>query len=798
MNKIEEAIYAELMSHNYMVYAKAVLTERALPDVRDGLLPVQRRVMLAMHEANLNPSRPRDKCASIVGDTMGKFHPHGDSSIYGALVRMAQDFSLRAPLVDGKGNFGSIHGSPPAAMRYTEAKMTALGQSLFGKDLHQEILPNDYGRSYDGKHVEPNVLPAAFPNLLVNGNIGIGVGMTASFLPHNPSEVLDLCLWRLANPTATPAQVVKRIQGPDFPTSSLIVQNAGLKEAYLTGKGKIISIGQMHVEPLAGNREKIVITSIPWNTKVSSIVEKIKDEGNNGTRLPEVVEIQDFTGDKDDIKIEIFLKWGSDASDVIKKLYSITDLRKTYSVAMNALVDGKPQTLGLTEILDHFLDFRRYIIIKRYEKRVREIERRLHQLEALIKALDVIDAVVALIKKSKDKETARNGLKKLLKIDDQQATWILAMQLSSLTQLDQFELKQEVKELKTEMTTAKKIIKTPVLVTEIIADETRELKKSFASSRMSKFIKESDVGTSTGPISVPAENCVLAVSQDGYITTVSGTLKRGSPLSLSAKDRLVVFEPAKTDEEWVVFSASGKAFRLRLADVGLESKKSKGVNLSQLVGLEAGDSIAAAHKIPQDDKGTLLFVYASGMVKRTAWSEFKTAHTAGIVAAKPNAGDKVIGVAPCEDNEFVVLLGTNGKGIRFAASAARPIGRNSAGVRGINLGPSETLIGWTVANEKDQLLLVTNKGFAKRLTYTDFAAQGRGGGGVALAKAKDGRYGEVEFIANVQDKSILHLEYANGLIKPIPANKAAKVSRTMAPKRFAPGDGAYGVFVKAE
>lgn len=804
--------YPEVMGSNFLTYAVSVLTDRALPDVRDGLLPVQRRILLAMNDLRLRSTSGHRKCAKVVGECMGNYHPHGDLAIYGALVRMAQEFSLRSPLVDGQGNFGNQDGDGAAASRYTECRLTELAERVLGQKtsigdkevdaLDAEVLPEAYGRNYDESRPEAKVLPSALPNLLINGNTGIAVGMTCTMLPHNPGEIMDIAVWRLANPEATPEQVIKRISGPDFPTGALVIDNEGLRNAYLTGEGKVTAVGEAHVEPLPGNREKIIITSVPWGVskgsggKGTGLLEIMAKQHAEG-RWPEWTELADLS--TDDTRIEIELKRGSNARAVLARLYKYTRLKHTYGVQQNVLVDGRPRTLGFTEVLDHWLVFRRYVLIKVAEKRMREIEIRLHKIEAFQKAIDSIDAVVKTIRSSKNRLEAKPKLMKLLKIDEQQSTWIVEMPLGNLTSLETADLKNEQKRLSSELKMLQKFIQTPELITQRIVEELRELKKAFHKPRETRIVGADIVGDDEGPglteFSVAAEDCLLLISDKGQAVCGQGTLSRGASLQLASGERMITAADARTDQEWMIFTASGKAFRLRLAELPLVNKRDKGMHLSEVIGLERNDAVVAAHKLDKERVGAALFVYASGMVKRTEWSEYARVVPSGIVAAAPKPGDKVVSVHDCPENGDVMLVGTHGKGIRFPAAEMRAMGRAAAGVRGINLPAGAELAGdAVVVGDARQMLLVTDTRFAKRIPLGDLPAQGRGGSGVSLMKP-GGKYGAPAHIAICDDKSELWLQ-REGKLTEYPAAKVSRAGRAIVPKLFEPAAKTEVIFVR--
>lgn len=795
------ADYAETMGRNFLLYSVSVIADRALPSI-DGLKPVQRRILLAMRDDRLFPNARYSKCAGVVGEVMKRYHPHGDSAIYGALVNMAQDFTMRVPLVDPHGNFGSIFGDGAAAYRYTECRMAPAGQELL-EDLDQQIIPDYFGRNFDESRPEPKVLPARFPNILINGQTGIAVGMTTTILPHNPAEILDLCAWRIKHPDAPVEKLVDRISGPDFPTGAMVVADEGLRQSYLTGKGRVTALAKAHIEPMSGNREKIVITEVPWGINVGTMLEKLVAKYNDG-KFPELAHLANYSKGDHEIRIEAELKRGSNAKGVLQRLLRETGLRQTYGVEMNVLIDGVPKTLNLAEIIDHFLEFRRYIVINRAKKRIGEIEQRLHKLDAYMKVVNATDKVVQTIKRAKDRQAAKKPLKKLLKIDDQQAQWIVEMQLGQLTQLDRFKLKEEVKELKAELAHLKKLIKTKSMIDEAMIEEFGQVKENFKQQglleRKTALAEPTAAdGGDVTTMTVPAEDCMLLISRDGRAICGSGTLKRGASLNIGADDRLAVVEDARTDQDWLVFSASGKAFRLRLAELPLEQKRAKGIELSQLIGIETDDKIVGAERIDKDgDGGALLFVSRQGNVKRTARSEFANAHSSGVVAAKPAGDDEIIAVADCPDEAEIILVGSHGKAIRFSAADTRLMGRAAGGVRGIKLPGGAEVVGVVVvtadAAKKGQLLMATTGSYAKRIPLEELPTQGRGGGGVSLMKV-GGKYGQPQLAALVGDDQQIYADAGNGKLKAHPAKKVAKAKRAIVPKTWAGGTARF-VFVR--
>ena len=786
------ANYAETMGTNFMVYAKSVLVDRALPSI-DGLKPVQRRILLSMNDLRLRPDSRYSKCAKVVGTTLGSYHPHGDASVYGALVNMVQDFTMRVPLIDGHGSFGSIDGDGAAAMRYTEARLGPAAMELL-LDLDPQILPDHYGRNFDESALEPSLLPARFPNILINGGTGIAVGMATTILPHNPAEIIDLCIWRADNPKATVEKMVDRITGPDFPTGATVIADEGLRQSYLTGKGKVTALAKAHIEPVAGNREKIVVTQIPWAVNKGDLLMKIAKQHADG-KFPEITELNDLSQGDHGIQIEAILKRDSNARAVLQRLLSSTGLRKVYGVEMNVLINGRPETLNLAQIIDHFLEFRRSVVKNRAKKRIGEIEERLHKLLAYTAVVDHTDEVVQTIKKSKDRQAAKPPLKKLLKIDEQQAQWIVEMQLGQLTQLDRSKLLEEKKTLETELAELKKLVASKELINEAMVGEFKDLKavwkKKGILERLSTLTEAGEDGEDITSMTAPAEDCILWISSGGRALCGQGTLRRGATLNLGKDEKLVVVEEASTDQEWVVFSESGKAYRLRLAELPLENGRVKGAELHSIIGLGKEDRIVWAERFDDKLPGTLLFVTESGMVKRTRREELKSVHSGGVLVAKVASNDRLVAVLDCPDDADVLLLGSHGKMIRFKAEGARPMGRTAGGVRGIRLPDEARVVGAMTVAKGDELLFASSGGFAKRVPETEIPVQGRGGGGVMTMKV-GGKYGEPVFLTPSRPGDELWVDTGSGRLKPYGLDRVALGKRATVPKRW-PGEKSLGV-----
>lgn len=782
---IGESVYDELMSENYLLFAVSTLLGRALPYI-DGLKPVQRRILHSMHQQGLYHDKGTVKCARIVGEVMGNYHPHGDSSIYEALVRMAQPFAMRVPLIDGQGNFGSLDGDGAAAMRYTEARLTQAAGEIIG-DSHPKILDKHMGKNYTEDLPEPNLLPARFPNLLINGNTGIATGMTSMFLPHNPQEAIDLCIWRLKNPDAGDKTLVRRLSGPDFPTGASVVMDEGLQSAYLTGKGRVTGVSKAHIEQMPGNREKVVITEIPWMVNKGQLLRDLVNAYEKGDH-PELVDLIDVSSD--DVRIEAHLKRGVNSKAYLAKLLSSTNLKKTYAVEMNVVIGGVPKTVTLPELTDEFLSFRRFVVIKRAEKRIEEIEARLYKLDAYLKAISAIDAVVETIKKSKDRQDAKPKLMKLLKIDEQQAQWIVEMQLGSLTRLDSHKLEDEVKELQKELKHLRKFIKTESMVTDEMIEEFGEIKADWKKQglleRRTTVIEagevQGDIPTMTSA-QAEAEDGFLVVSTFGKAFCSTGTVKRGAAINLGKGDTVAVFQPVNTGEERLIFTDTGKVYRMRLSDLPVESRKSSGVDLRTIVGMDKDEMVVGA--LPVREEGSILFTTVEGTVKRTLMSDFANAHAAGVVAIKVD-GDMLLDVRFCDDDQEIILVATNGKALRFPASGARNMGRNAAGVRGMKIGAEDAVFAvGVVSGDGGDLVVSTSAGYAKRISLDQIPTKGRGSQGVEIQKTGT-KYGDPALAATVMAGSDILIS-ENGKFTQLPANEVQATKRATTPKSWPGG-----------
>jgi DNA gyrase subunit A len=778
--------FEKAMSENYLIYAWSTLLDRALPQI-DGLLPVQRRIILTMDKENLAAGSKYKKCASIVGTCLAVYHPHGDASVYGALARMSQNFSMRVPLVDGQGSFGSIDGDPPAAYRYTEARMTEAAEEMVA-DLDKEILPDYMGRNFDESLLEAAILPTRFPNLLINGAYGIATGMTSFFLPHNPGEAMNLCTWRLENPKASIEEAVKQISGPDFPTGGVVVDDENLEQMYLTGKGRITGVAKAHIEKGEKGKSKIIITELPWMVQKggdNGVLKKLSVQYSEG-KYPEFDSLNDYS--TEEIRIEIGLKRGANPNAVLERVLNNTGLKKTYGVEMNCVVGGRPKTINLLELIDLFLEFRRYVVIKRAEKRINEIKRRLHRLEAYMKVISATDKVVQIIKKSKDRASAKPPLKKLLKIDDDQAQLIVEMQLGSLTQLDSFKIEEEIKELNKELAELEKFIKTPKLVTKGMIDEFNQLKttweKEGIAKRKTSLVKASSVSVDSAGLAEenlnqgPSKEARLLISSDGRAGLALIDGKKSGSLKLKDSERLVTALDVSTNDEVIIFTSAGNAYRLRLNELEGTTRKMAGEKLTALTGASKDEFVVGAvpvvrgvddNKVPLypevDEKSDIFLTTKEGVVKRVALNDVLSASGAGLVVIKLGGGDelKSANINDSEKNEILILT-TAAKALRFPVDKVRVMGRGAGGVKGITMKDGSVASVKIIRGEKE-VIIEHQSGQAKRFDLEGISAKGRGGQGVTVSKI-DAKYGPTELIVLVNGETVL-VEEKPGELKEV-------------------------------
>jgi len=772
-NKIPVNIEDE-MKRSYMDYAMSVIIGRALPDVRDGLKPAHRRVLYGMKTMGLSATRGYRKCAKIVGEVMGNFHPHGDASIYDTLVRMAQDFNMRSPLVDGQGNFGSIDGDPPAAMRYTEARLKAIGDEMM-TDLDKETV--DFIPNYDETTEEPSVLPAPFPNLLVNGSAGIAVGMATNIPPHNMGEVIEAAIWTIesaqsdAPPTLSEKQrkLLELVPGPDFPTGGYIIGRHGIQQAYLTGRGAVIMRAKTEIEvSKKGDRSSIVITEIPYQVNKARLIERIADLVREKT-IEGISDIRDES-DRDGMRIVIDLKRGEVGDVILNNLYKHTALQSSFGIIMLAIIGGRPKVLSLVELIDNFVEFRREVVRRRTEFELRKAEARRHILEGLKIALDHIDAVIALIRAAKNPGEAREGLMTQFSLSQIQAQAILDLQLQRLTGLERQKILDELAELLKLIERLLAILSSDKLVMQIIVGELRRVQDKYGEARRTEILAEE--GEFRIEDLIAEEDMAITVSNTGYIKRTAITnyrnQHRGGKGRIGMRTREEDFVShlfvASTHAYIMIFSDRGRAYWLKVHEIPDVGPDGRGKAIANLVSMEEGERIAAllAVKEFEDDKFIVMGT-RNGVIKKTELSAFSNPRAGGIIAMGVEEGDAVI-AANVSDGKGEIFIGTrDGMAIRFPEADVRSMGRSAYGVRGISLREGDAVVAMEVLVPGGTILSVTEQGYGKRTELDEYRVQSRGGIGIINIQTSD-RNGKVIGIAQVSDDDELMLITQQGKI----------------------------------
>ncbi|MEX2115339.1 MAG: DNA gyrase subunit A [Bacteroidota bacterium] len=741
------------MKGSYIDYSMSVIVARALPDVRDGLKPVHRRVLFGMQDLGLASNRPYKKSARIVGEVLGKYHPHGDSAVYDTMVRMAQDFSMRYRLVDGQGNFGSVDGDSPAAMRYTEARLSRIAEEML-KDLDKNTV--DFAPNFDDTLKEPTVLPAQLPNLLCNGTSGIAVGMATNIPPHNMNEVIDGCLAYIKDPAIGNEKLMKHIIAPDFPTGGIIYGYEGVKEAYTAGRGKLLVRAKASIETGKGDRQRIVVSEIPYLVNKAGLIGKIADLVND-KKLEDISDVRDES-DRDGLRIVIELKRDATAEVVLNNLFKHTQMQVTYGVIMLALVGGRPQVLTLKEMIGHFIEHRNVVVVRRSKYELDEAEKRAHILEGYIIALDNIDAIIRLIKQSKDVETAKTGLMKKFKLSEIQAKAILDMRLQKLTGLERKKVEDEYRELIKLIEKLKAIIKNKQLQLKIIEDELLEIKKKYGDERRTEIVYKAEEFSVEDMIA--EENVAITISHNGYIKRfpVSGYRRqarggRGVSGGATREDDFVAHVFVASTHDYVLFfSNRGRCYWVKVHEIPEGGRTAKGKPINSLITTGSNEGIAGFVAIKEfDDKHYILMVTDQGVVKKVVVSEFSNPRRSGITAMGLKKDDKLNDVKLTNGKQDVVLGTRNGMAIRFHEDEARSMGRSAAGVRGIRLKKGDRVVGAVTLHRNDTTILVaTEKGYGKRSEAEEYRISHRGGKGIFTVKTSD-KTGKMVAIKEVTD-----------------------------------------------
>ena len=741
MDEIQENIIQrnieEEMKTSYIDYAMSVIVMRALPDVRDGLKPVHRRILYSMYEDGITSDKPYRKCANTVGSVLGRYHPHGDSSVYDAMVRMAQDFSLRYPLIDGHGNFGSIDGDGAAAMRYTEARMAKISEHML-TDIEKNTV--DFMPNYDDRLQEPTVLPAKIPALLVNGSSGIAVGMATNIPPHNLTEVIDGIIKIIDEDNVTDEDLMSIIKGPDFPTEGIILGRDGIREAYTTGKGKITVRAETEIEEMSNNKQRIIVSSLPYQVNKARLIENIANLVRD-KRIEGISDLRDESDRKEKVRIVIELKRDANAQVVLNQLYKNTQMQDTFGIILLALVDGEPKILTLRQCLDYYLDHRKTVVLRRTKFELDKAEARAHILEGLKIALDNIDEVINIIRSSYD--DAKERLMERFGLTDIQAQAILDMRLKTLSGLQREKIEEEYEQLMKLIAHLKEILASEKLVFDIIKEELIEIKEKFGDERKTKIVaKEGEINIED---LIKEEQNVIALTHFGYIKRMPvdtyKSQKRGGKgiLGITTRDEDFVKEifSASTHDTVLFFSNKGKLYKLRGYEIPEAGRTAKGTAIINLLSLDPGEKISAIIPIPVFAEGKyLLFATRNGFIKKTPVDEYKSARKTGLQAITLRENDEVIDVRLTDGEDNVVLVTRKGLSITFDEKNVRPMGRKSQGVIGIKLNEDDYVIGMEsiVVGSKSTLLAITENGFGKRTELDEYRVQTRGGKGVITYK----------------------------------------------------------------
>jgi DNA gyrase subunit A len=757
------------MKESFINYSMSVIVQRALPDVRDGLKPVHRRILYAMHEAGLAPNRPYRKSATVVGDVLGKYHPHGDASVYDSMVRMVQDFSLRYPLVDGQGNYGSIDGDSAAAYRYTEAKLARLATEMLA-DIDKETV--DYAPNFDDRLKEPTVLPARIPNLLVNGSSGIAVGMATNIPPHNLNEVVDACVHLIDNPDASIDELMEFVQGPDFPTGALVYGRDGIRDAYQSGRGRVVMRARAEIEEMDGGRDQIIITEIPFMVNKSRMIEQIADLVRE-KRINDISGLRDES-DRDGIRVVIELKRDAIPQIVLNQLFKHTQMQSTFGVIMLALVGGVPKVLNLREMLQHFIDHRNEVVVRRTEYDLGQALDREHILEGLKIAVDNIDEVIEIIRSSADTEQASGRLQSRFELSERQARAILDMRLARLTSLETEKLEEELAQVRETITELRAILASEERRHEIIKEELRQVEATYGDPRRTEILGF------TGDLSLEDlladEEMVITVSHGGYIKRLPldtyRLQRRGGRglmgMETKEEDWVEHLFLARTHDYLTFFTRTGHCYWLKVHEIPQAGRNARGRPIVNLLALRPDEQIASTVPIREfKDDRYLIFATRNGTVKKTALSAYRHVRVVGVNAINIEEGDELIDVQITDGDDEIILATRNGMAIRFHESDVRVMGRTTTGVRGVTLAQDDYVIGMVVVRKdtaaEATLLVATEKGGGKRSRIEDYRLQRRGGKGVINIRISE-RTGRVIAIKEVLPDDELVLVTRNGVV----------------------------------
>ena len=767
---------ADEIKLSYLDYAMSVIIGRAIPDVRDGFKPVHRRILFSMHEGNNDYNKPYKKSARIVGDVMGKYHPHGDAAIYDATVRMAQNFSMRHPLIDGQGNFGSVDGDPPAAMRYTEIRMSKVGME-FMRDIEKETVP--FLPNYDNTILEPEVVPTRVPNLLLNGSSGIAVGMATNIPPHNLLELCNGLLALLDNPEVTVKDLMRHIPGPDFPTAGFLHGCEGIADAYETGKGMVKMRGRVEVEE-SGRKQHLIITELPFQVNKAKLLERIA-ELVKLKRIEGITDIRDES-DRQGMRVVLTLRQGDEPKVVENQLYKNTALESTFGIIMLAVVDNRPEVLSLKAILQHFIDFRREVVVKRTRFELKQAEKRAHILEGLKKALDNLDAVIALIRSAVNPPEAKRGLIEQFGFTDIQAQEILNMRLQRLTGLEREKIIQDYQDIIREIERLRSILASPAAVDQVVRDEIRELMNEFGDLRKTKIIP--DAGTICIEDLIPNEEMVVTISRAGYIKrtplSIYRSQRRGGKgrtgMSTREEDIVTTLFTAMAHNYLLIFTNRGQVFWLKVYEIPEVGPSALGKAVVNLLPLQQGEKIQTILPVSEFSPGHFaVMATRNGVIKKSDLSVYANPRSSGIRAINMDDDDELISVVITDGQRDLFLMSRKGKCIRVKEDEFRPLGRVSRGIRGMNVKGTE-LVGMDVIDPDKCMLVVTEKGFGKRTPEESYRPQGRGGQGVLNIKVTERNGHVIGFRQVGEDNGIMLITDGGRLIR-MPVSQISIIGR---------------------
>lgn len=766
------------MKKSFLDYSMSVIASRALPDVRDGLKPVHRRILYTMHENGLTPSKAYRKSADTVGSVLGRYHPHGDASVYDALVRLAQDFSLRYPLIDGHGNFGSVDGDPPAAYRYTEARMSEISLQML-TDIDKETV--DFGPNYDDNRKEPLVLPSRFPQLLVNGSTGIAVGMATNIPPHNMREVIDAVDLLMEKPDAELDEIMEKIQGPDFPTGGIIMGRAGIRAAYATGRGKITLRARADIEEMKNGRYRIAVTEIPYAVNkarmIEGIAELVKDK-----RIDGISDLRDES-DRNGMRFVVELKASANPQLVLNQLYQYSQMQETYGIIQLALVDGQPQILTMKEMLQHYITFQTEVITRRTKYELRKAKERAHILEGLRIALDYIDEVIAILRASKDRPSGRAALMERFGLSEIQAQAIVNMQLGQLTGLEREKIEDELAQLKAKIEELNAVLADENKVHSIIREELAVIGNKFKDERRTEI--QSVSGEMDIEDLIPQQECVITLTHFGYLKRqnmdVYKTQRRGgrgiSGLTRRDEDFVEEMYLCSSHDYMMLFTNQGRVFRLKAYEIPESSRTARGTNAVNLVQLGENEKITSMIKASGTEDGSyLVMVTKKGIMKRTELISFRNVRKTGLIAVTLDDGDELAWVKETSGDDQLIIATKFGQAIRFPEDDARPLGRTARGVKAITLEKGDEVVGMAKLRDGATLLTITEKGFGRRSAYEEYRMQSRAGKGIINYKVNDDK-GYVTGIKSVDDDDDVIMITDDGVIIRIPVAQVNIQSR---------------------